>query len=173
MNVLQKNILGQDIPKDYDNKILLQKGLYGMADETVAASLSMSLPEYKRAVEELVYRHITCNFSSKDLLKKSLSLSDSEIDDICKRIHNEVNAPVNINFEIQTLKAQVRRMEHRMFELEDRLYEYEHDRHPPRTPRHRERYNSDSRTQRSRRYDYDSEHYKTSRKNYDDSRWRS
>ena len=179
MNVLKKNILGQYVQKDYDNKLLLHKGLYKCSDETVAGTLSMSLPEYKRAVEELVYRHITCKFSSKDLLMKSLSMSENEIDDICKRIHDEVTRSGPANSEIEELKEKVRRMERRMNYLEDKLYDYEMDEYESRTPRHRERYHSPCaktrRRRRSRRYDdyQPSRQHTSSRKKYypDTSDW--
>lgn len=177
MNVLKKNILGQYVQKDYDNKLLLHKGLYKASDETVAATLSMSLPEYKRAVEELVYRHITCNFSSKELLMKSLSMSESDIDDICKRVHEEVTKSGPVNSELEALKEKVRRMERRMNYLEDKLYDYEMDEYESRTPRerYRSRRSLPSRRRRSsRRYDdYEPSRHTSSRKKYypDTSDW--
>ena len=63
-SAIQKNQFGLFTQPNSDNVILMQKGLIRETDENIARIFNWSAERYKIELENLVYRHIKCNFTN-------------------------------------------------------------------------------------------------------------
>ena len=112
--IIEKNSYGQYIRKPNDNIILCQKGVWGVSDEHLAKTLNMGPEQFKIELENLVYRHITCNFSTKETLMMQLSLSEEKINSMLKNAETRDMGIKNMPHDVSNMKVQIANMQMQM-----------------------------------------------------------
>lgn len=113
-NAINKNCSGQYIQEPTDNIILFQKGIFGVSDEHLAKTLKWGPERFNIELENLVYRHITCGFSSKASLMRALSLTEDKLNEMAR---NAELRQLGINAmpqELSMLRAQVADLQNQM-----------------------------------------------------------
>lgn len=144
MNAILTNKKGQYNYGKNDALILFQKGFWGTSDENIAKILSFTPETFTEEKEKLIYRHIKCNFTSKNQLATTFSISEDEITNIYNKIDSiykaEKNKPQNVDKVEQKFAALVSRIDYlemRVRELEENEYNnsYSRDRSPKRRRR--------------------------------------
>ena len=118
---IQKNGVGHFVQPHTDNTILTQKGLKGYSDKECAANFNWSVDRYKIELENLVFRHIKCNFSTKESLMMQLRISEADIDRMMKNAEMREIGFNHIPQDVSLLKAQVAQMQLQMKIIEGML----------------------------------------------------
>jgi len=119
--IIEKNSYGQYIRKPNDNIILCQKGVWGVSDEHLAKTLNMGPEQFKIELENLVYRHVTCNFATKETLMMQLSLSEEKINSMLKRAEFRHMGIKNMPHDVSIMKAQIANMQMQMHAMRDEM----------------------------------------------------
>jgi len=117
-SAIQKNQFGLYTQPNTDNVILMQKGFIGETDENIARCFNWSTERYKLELENLVYRHIKCNFTNKSTLCMQLRIEENKLNEMLKNAEmRELNIK-QVPQDVSLLKAQVAAMQCRMQQLE-------------------------------------------------------
>lgn len=113
-NAINKNLSGQFVQEPTDNIILFQKGIFGVSDDHLAKTLKWGPERFKIELENLVYRHITCGFSSKASLMHSLNLSEDKLNEMAKNAELRQLGINAMPHELSLLRAQVAELQNQM-----------------------------------------------------------
>lgn len=129
-SAIQKNASGQFIQQPTDNIILMQKGLWGVSDEHLAKTLNWGSEKFKIELENLVYRHVKCGFSSKSALSLQLKLTEEKIDEMYKNAEIREQGIKDVPKDVAILKSQVALLQYQLQEIQQRMGQP----HPPPPP---------------------------------------
>lgn len=130
-SVIQKNAWGQYIQQPTDNIILMQKSFWGVSDEHLAKTLNWGSEKFKIELENLVYRHIKCGFSSKNTLSSQLKLSESKIEEMYKCAEIREQGLKDIPQDVAMLKNKVALLQYQLQEMQQRMGQLQNTTTPP------------------------------------------
>ena len=120
-SAIQKNASGQFIQQPTDNIILMQKSFWGVSDEHLAKTLNWGNEKFKIELENLVYRHVKCGFSSKSSLCLLLSLSEEKVSEMYKNAEKREQGLKDVPHDVAMLKSQVALLQYQLYEMQQHV----------------------------------------------------
>lgn len=120
-SAIQKNASGQFIQQPTDNIILMQKGFWGVSDEHLAKTLNWGSEKFKIELENLIYRHVKCGFSSKSSLSLQLKLTEEKIEEMYKNAEIREQGINDVPHDVAILKSQVALLQYQLQEMRQRM----------------------------------------------------
>ena len=120
-NIIQKNASGQYIQQPTDNIILMQKGFWGVSDDNLAKSLNWGNERFKIELENLIYRHIKCGFSSKSTLSMQLGVTEENVENMYKNAEIRDEGVKAIPQEVAILKNKVTLLQYQLQALQNQM----------------------------------------------------